>query len=63
MARNVFEVIRTDSRKGLLAEFTPHSQPEPCVSMPGTPEKVAALVARAEAGEELWCEDDRLEMT
>ena len=63
MARNVFEVIRTVSRKGLIAEFTPHTQPEPCASMPGTPAKLAALAARADAGEELWGEGDRLEMT
>jgi hypothetical protein len=32
--------------------------PEPTTAKPGTPEKVAVLAARAEAGQRLWHPDD-----
>ncbi len=39
--------------------FTPQSLPMPTEAPPGTPEKLAVLMARLEAGEQLHHPDDR----
>lgn len=46
-------------RRGVLDRQGRVPQPlEPCLALPGTPEKVAALEGRAQRGESLWHEGD-----
>lgn len=37
--------------------------PEPTAAKPGTPEKIAVMGARAEAGQQLWHPDDATDVT
>lgn len=39
--------------------FRPRPASEPCEALPGSLERVEAYAKRVEAGEEIWCEEDR----
>lgn len=45
------------ARRG-VGSALPHSMPEPTTALPGTPDKLAVLAARAAAGQHLWHQDD-----
>jgi hypothetical protein len=46
------------AKRGIQSQGRRLATPEPTPYLPGTPEKVAVLEARAEDGEELWHPDD-----
>lgn len=53
---NIFEAITLDGDDEF---FEVDEMPAPCDHMPGSPEKLAELSRRLEAGQSLWHEDDR----
>ena len=63
MTHNIFAAVQATKGSGKTAEFTPHGEPEPISSMPGTREKVAEMARRAEDGLELWSDGDRTDLT
>lgn len=46
------------SRPWMREDYQPRPCSTPTQARPATPEKLAVLIARAEAGEELWHPDD-----
>lgn len=56
--KNIHEATKANGGCGRAKDFTPAGTPEPTRVMPGSREKLQLLIARAEAGEELWHEDD-----
>ena len=56
--RNIYEAVEEGIRLGREETFRPHSKPKPIMAVPGSQEKLDALMARVRAGEELWHEED-----
>ena len=62
MTYNIFAAVLAIRGSGKTANFTPCGPPKPSSAMPGTRERIAVMVARVEAGKELWSDQDRTEI-